>query len=171
MMPEITTKQALLDEMERAHQDLVRWLAARDEADKTAAVLDEGWSVKDSLVHLADWQKITIHTLTRGLQGEQVKRFIPGFEYDTPDQHDAVMQALNDHLYEQSKDRTLDDVMGDFRSTHRAMYDFTAGLSESDIFDPQRFAWREGSPAYEMIAGNTFEHYDEHLGWIKRAIS
>lgn len=168
-MPQITTKQELLDEMERAHQDMVRWLAARDRADKIAPVLDAGWSVKDALAHLTDWEKITIQTLTRALQGEPVKRFIPGFEYDTPDQLEPVMNALNEHLYTQSKERTLDDVMGDFRATHRAMSEFIAGLSESDIFDPGRFAWRNGAPVYHMLAGNTFEHYDEHLGWIQRA--
>jgi len=39
-----------------------------------------------------------------------------------------------------------------------------------DIFDPNRFAWRNGSPAFDMLAGNTFEHYDEHRQWILESL-
>jgi len=50
------------------------------------------------------------------------------------------------------------------------MFDFVAQMNENDIFDPQRFAWRNGSPAFDMLAGNTYEHYDEHRQWILEAL-
>lgn len=162
-------KQELLNEIERAHQDMMRFLAALDDAEKTAPILNEGWSVKDALAHLTDWEKMSLDWLTRSLQGEQVKRFVEGFQYDTEEEHVPVMEKLNTHLFEQNKNRSLDDVLRDFRATHRTIFDFVAQMNENDIFDPNRFAWRNGSPAFDMIAGNTFEHYDEHRQWILEA--
>lgn len=163
-------KQTLLNEIERAHQDMTRWLAALSDDEKTAPILNEGWSIKDSLAHLIDWEKMTLDWLARSLQGEQVKRFVEGFQYDTEAEREAVMEKLNTHLYEQNKNRSLQEVMQDFRATHRAIFDFVAQMNDDDIFDPNRFAWRNGSPAFDMLAGNTYEHYDEHRQWILEAL-
>lgn len=168
-MNQPTTKQELLNEIERAHQDMVRFLAALSDEEKTAPVLNEGWSTKDSLVHLVDWEKMMMGWLTQSLQGAQVKRFVPGFQYDSEAEREPTMEKLNAHLYEQGKNRPLDDVMSDFRATHRAILDFVTQMSETDIFDPNRFAWRNGSPAFDTIAANTFQHYDEHREWIAEA--
>lgn len=165
-MTQPTTKQEVLKEIERSHQDLVRVLASMSDEEKVAPILQDGWSVKDSLAHLVAWEKMTMDWLMRSLRGEQVKRFVEGFQYDTEQQREPVMEALNQHLFEQNKSRALEDVMRDLRSTHRAIAEFVAQMDERDIFDPHRFAWRQGSPALDMIAGNTYDHYAEHQGWI-----
>ncbi|OQY82874.1 MAG: hypothetical protein B6D41_17760 [Chloroflexi bacterium UTCFX4] len=163
-------KQELLREIERAHQDMMRFLAALSDDEKTAPILNEGWSVKDSLAHLIDWEKMSLDWLARSLRGEEVKRFVQGFQYETEAEREAVMEKLNTHLFEQNKNRALDDVLQDFRATHRAIFNFVAQMNENDIFDPNRFAWRNGSPAFDMLAGNTFEHYDEHRQWILESL-
>jgi hypothetical protein len=163
-------KQELLREIERAHQDMMRFLAALSDDEKTAPILNEGWSVKDSLAHLIDWEKMSLDWLARSLRGEEVKRFVQGFQYETEAEREAVMEKLNTHLFEQNKNRALDDVLQDFRATHRAIFNFVAQMDENDIFDPNRFAWRNGSPAFDMLAGNTFEHYDEHRQWILESL-
>lgn len=169
-MHQPTTKQELLNEIERAHQDMVRFLAALSDEEKTAPILDEGWSAKDSLAHIVDWEKMTIDWTTRSLQGENVKRFTPEFQFNSEDERVPVMEKLNTHLYEQNRNRSLDDVMRDFRATHRALAELVAQLDEQDIFDPDRFAWRNGSPAFDMLAGNSYDHYDEHREWIRIGI-
>ncbi len=165
-MNEPTTKPELLNEIERAHQDMVRVLASMSDEEKVAPILQDSWSVKDSLAHIVAWEKMAMDWMTRSLEGEQVKRFIEGFQYDTEAEREPVMHALNRHLYEQNKNRALHEVMGEFRATHRAMLEFVAQVDERDLFDPNRFAWRNGSPASDMIGGNTYAHYAEHQGWI-----
>lgn len=166
-MTQPTSKTELLAEIERAHQDMVRYLASLTDEDKVAPILDEGWSIKDSLAHLVAWENLTVDWLERSLQGEQVRRQIPGFVYPADADPESVMQAENQYMYEQSRERPLADVVKDFRSAHRAIYDFVAQMEERDIFDPNRFPSRNGSPALNLIAGDTYEHYDEHLGWIQ----
>jgi hypothetical protein len=161
-----TNKAQVLQAIEQSHQDLVRVLASMSDEEKTAPILQDGWSVKDSLAHIVAWEKMTMDWLTRSLQGEFVRRYVPGFIYNSPEEQEPVMQALNQRLCEENRLRSLDDVLRDFRSTHRDMLNFIAGMNEKDIFDPDRFAWRNGSPALDMIGGNTYEHYAEHQGWI-----
>ena len=31
-------------------------------------------------------------------------------------------------------------------------------VTEDDLIDPQRFAWRKGDPMWHMVAANTWEH-------------
>jgi hypothetical protein len=166
-MGEPKTKQELLDAITRAHEDMARLLAAMSDEEKTAPILHDGWSVKDSLAHIVAWEKLTLDWMTRSLDGEQIRRFVPGFQYDSEERREEVMEALNHHLYEQNLNRPLDEVMQDFSATYRVLLNFIAGLDEGDIFDPHRFAWRAGSPALDMLGGNTYDHYAEHQGWIE----
>jgi hypothetical protein len=93
-------------------------------------------------------------------------RFTPEFVL-TEENGEETMNRLNDHLYAQNRTRALDEVLADFRQTHAQVVDELSQLSEEDIFDPKRFAWREGVPLLATIAGNTYGHYQEHLGWIR----
>lgn len=165
-MTEPTNKQNLLDEIERSHQDMMRLLASLTDDEKLATIRDNDWNTKDVLAHLIRWEKMAMDWMTRSLAGEHVKRFIPGYQYDTEEQRVPVMDALNIYLWELDKDRPLAEVMQDFRATHRAIYDFVAGIDDQDLFDPNRFAWRNGSPAADMLGTNTYDHYSEHGGWI-----
>ena len=161
-MSEPTNKTELLEKIESAHQDMMRLLAAMSEEQLTAPNLDGGWSAKDALSHIIAWEMMAMDWLARSVRGEHVKRFIPGFQYDTEAEREATMEKLNTHLFERDKNRALADVMQDFRAAHKAFYDLVAQTSDADIFDPNRFAWRNGSPAFDMIAANTYEHYREH---------
>jgi Protein of unknown function (DUF1706) len=35
-------------------------------------------------------------------------------------------------------------------------------MNEEDLIGPQRFAWMKGNPLYYLVAGDTYEHYEEH---------
>ena len=161
-MSEYTNKTELLEAIASTHQDMMRLLAAMSEQELSAPTLDGGWSPKDALAHIIAWEKMAMDWLTRSVQGEHVKRFISGFLYDTEAEREPTMERLNTFLFERDKNRTAADVLQDLRTTHKAFYDLVAQTNEKDIFDPHRFAWRNGSPAYDMILANTVEHYREH---------
>ena len=160
-MSQPTTKTELLAEIESAHQDMMRLLAAMSDGELTAPTLDGGWSPKDALAHVIAWEKMAMDWLARSVQGEHVQRFIPGFLYDTEAEREPTMELLNTFLFERDKERTVADVLQDFRATHKAFFELVAQTDEQDIFDPHRFAWRNGSPALDMILANTVEHYQE----------
>jgi hypothetical protein len=40
-------------------------------------------------------------------------------------------------------------------------------MPEDDLMNPDRFAWSQGEPLWEAIAGDTYEHYHEHIAQIQ----
>jgi hypothetical protein len=40
-------------------------------------------------------------------------------------------------------------------------------MHEEELISPQRFAWTQGSPLWQLVAGDTYEHYQEHRAQIQ----
>ena len=170
-MPTVTNKQELLAEVKAAHARMEKLLATLSPAELNATVLDEGWSVKDSLAHLVAWEKMMMGWMESLLRGEPVVRFAPGF-IETPTSGEAMMLALNEKLYQKDRGRTLADVLTAFRRTHEEVLATLNRMSEADIFEPRDFASRKGVRLLDgVIDGNTYEHYDEHYGWISKGLA
>lgn len=165
-MADPKTNAEVLALIQSSHEEMESLLASLPRERLTLPESDTGWAIKDHLVHLTEWEKMTIGWIESSERGEDVKRFAPGYEGED----EVTMNRLNDHLFEVNKSRALDDVLGDFRETHARIADIVKPLSTSDLFDPQRFAWRKGSPLINLIAGNTYEHYAEHSGWIRERL-
>lgn len=162
-------KTQVLDAMRAAHAEMQRYLAALTPEQRIAPALDDGWSVKDSLAHLSAWENMTIGWLEASLRGKEVKRYTPEFVESDGDEGITVLNALNNHLFEQNKNRDWEEVLAEFNAAHENLDRVVERMSENDIFNPARFAWRRGSPALDMIANNTYTHYAEHMEWMRRA--
>jgi|SRR5581483_3593051 len=168
-MADPKTKSKVLQAARDAYAEMQTYLASLTPEQRVAPLLDDGWSVKDSLAHIAAWENMTIGWLEASLRGEYVKRFTPEF-IQPDDQADAerMMNDLNNHLFEQNRNRSWEQVLADFNESYQRILAVIARMSDDDIFNPQRFAWRKGSPAIDMIAANTYGHYAEHLEWIRQ---
>ncbi|MDL1896466.1 ClbS/DfsB family four-helix bundle protein, partial [Anaerolineae bacterium CFX7] len=55
-----TTKQELLHRIRARHADMEELLSSLEPAQMRAPELDGGWSVKDSLAHIAAWEKVLL---------------------------------------------------------------------------------------------------------------
>jgi hypothetical protein len=80
---------------------------------------------------------------------------------------DAELDQLNEQIYQENRDRPLEDVMQALDETHAEALHLVADSSEADLFDPNRFRLHGGEPIWEAIAANTFDHYEEHGRDIK----
>ncbi|MBI4671586.1 MAG: ClbS/DfsB family four-helix bundle protein [Chloroflexi bacterium] len=163
-------KSALLRAIRASHAEMHQYLASLTPEQLGAPVLDDGWSVKDSLAHISAWENMTIGWLEASRRGEYVRRYTPEFvQGEDADEGNVVLNALNNHLFRQNHHRAWDDVLAEFNAAHENLYRVVERMTEDEIFNPTRFAWRKGSPAFDMIAGNTYDHYAEHMDWIKKA--
>lgn len=159
-------KQELLHRIRARHADMAELLASLSPAQMTAPVLDDGWSVKDSLAHLAAWENKLLGWIGNYQRGETVVRWAPGFEVDG-DNSEQQMNRYNAHLFAESRERELTAVLDTFRETFMNVVATIESLSDSEIFDDNHFPARSGSPLLNLIIGDTYEHYDEHIGWIR----
>jgi hypothetical protein len=72
----------------------------------------------------------------------------------------------NARLIEPYRTQSLQEVLVAIRTAYQQVVAAVEALSETDLFEPCRFPWREGYALWEGIANNTFAHYDEHAGMI-----
>jgi len=123
-----------------------------------------GWAVKDHLIHVAAWEDFLLARLTGRPTHEALGLDKDALAQDEDTQNAAIF-ALHRH-------RPLGDVLEAARASHRATRARLAALDDgavagsvADIVPPG--AERDERPAADWIAGNTWEHYNAHLGWIR----
>ena len=162
-MAEQMNKTKLLNEMRDGYAAFENLLAPLSETQVTTAGVNGEWSIKDILAHLAAWQKRTLNRLDAAVRNE--KPSIPGLTSD------EEMHRLNDQFYQENKARPLTDVLTDFRTTYSQILDVIQAAPEEVLIDPQRFTWLDGAALWELVAGNTYEHYQEHTESIQQWLS
>lgn len=121
------------------------------------------WSVKDTVAHLTAWMKRVLMWMDKASHGEKPAIPDDGYTWEQID-------ALNDAASARDKDRTLDDVLADFRRTYRDVLELVEALSEADLFERDFDGAFWGSP-WRLISSNTHEHFHEHLVPVREWIA
>lgn len=123
--------------------------------------LHGGWSIKDEVAHVTFWEARVLAILHAALTVE-----------DPPHRPGAdsaeKIEALNAEVFAASQQHGLDDVLADLERTHAAFVRAVEELPDDALFDPHRFPWAGGEPLMAVIAGDTYEHYPEHIRNIQR---
>ena len=159
-MTEHMEKTSILDEMSTSYAALEAILAPLDRTQYLIEGVIPGWSIKDLLAHIASWHHRLLKWLDAAVRNEEPA--ISG-----PDSVEE-MDTFNAQFYQENKSLPLDEVLTDFRTTHRQLIGFIQAMPESDLVNPDRFAWTQGEPLWKAIAGDTYEHYQEHLAQIQK---
>ena len=153
--------KAKLQEMiqsDRAQLDeLLATLSAEQMCQTT---LENQWSVKDVLAHIAAWEKRCVGWIQAGLRREKPDKPEAGYTWE-------VVDKLNEKTFQENRERPLNDVQAEYRQAHQEMLAQVQALSEDDITNPQRFSWTNGRGLVPYIAANTYEHYQEHIKQIR----
>ena len=158
-MTEQIDKTSILKEMSTSYAALEEILTSLDKMQYFIEGVIPGWSIKDILAHIASWQHRLLSWLDAAVRNE--KPTISG-----PD-NVQEMDALNAQFYQVNKALPLDKVLIDFRTSHQHIMDIVQAMPEEDLMNPHRFAWSKGEPLWQAIAGDTYEHYQEHLAQIQ----
>ena len=148
-----------------------------DETEMAEARIHGDWTVKDMLAHLSSWERLEIGWMEAVLRGERPLLYAPGFEWDESDwrKRVEVINRFNAHVLEETKERTLDDVLTEFRTTQQRMLELAGQLPEHALSDPQVFFWLAVEiprDPWTPIPVGSYEHYGQHIrwlrGWVKR---
>jgi hypothetical protein len=129
----------------------------------------QGWSVKDHLIHLAAWERSVVFFLQgkprhAGL-GVEEALFLKGSDDD-----------VNAVVFQQRKDLPLAEAFAQFREVHQQLLKLLAALTDTDLQKPYRHylpdepGHDDGSPAINVIDGNSARHFAEHLTWIEALV-
>jgi hypothetical protein len=128
-------------------------------------------AVKDVLAHLAAWERMEAGWLDASRRGAPVVRFTP--EYVVTDaNYETMIEALNAQVFADNEVRSPADILADLQAAQAAVLAAVTALSEDELNDPHAFPWWDGEPIWTSIAGNTYEHYQEHReliqAWLDR---
>jgi len=115
-----------------------------------------GWSVKDNLAHLTAWEQFMLLYHLHGHPAHEVMR-IDAATMDAVDEN-----GLNDILYRRNRDRSVAEVLTDFRRSHQQVVAFLEQLPFADLMQPRYPDDPQARPLINWVIGNTYEHYEEH---------
>ncbi|MGH7762593.1 MAG: DinB family protein [Candidatus Dormibacteraceae bacterium] len=125
----------------------------------------DGWTVKDHLAHIAAWE----HSLLALIEGHDRERAM-GLS-GSVEGIDNVNEAIR-KLHETD---TPGEALAYFRDSHARLVAALEKLSDADLQKPySHFQPKdpdEKRPVVGWVAGNTYEHYAEHIDWIDHLLS
>ena len=128
-------KTALLSEVRRGRTALDATLALLTPRQMTTSgVTRGGWSVKDILAHLVEWQQMNLDWYAAGLQGEKPAMPAPGYTL-------RELPRLNEMIFRKHHGRSLQAVLSDYRTYHERVVALIETVAEADLVTLQRFSW------------------------------
>jgi hypothetical protein len=116
------------------------------------------WSFKDVLAHLAHWEAFLPDWIAASRRGEHVETPAPGLTWKD-------LHILNQRIYEEHCDQSLDDVLEYFRSTHTRFMVLAESLTDEEVLTPGFYAFTGDGPLYDWLNA-----YAAHDLWGKRKI-
>jgi hypothetical protein len=151
------TKDELIQKIESEWDNLQASLDGLTEEQMHQPGVVGEWTIKDILAHITAWQTRLITTLFKAERGV------------TPEMTEAgkTVDQMNEKFYREMKDRSFDQVWDDLDSSYHQLLSRLEGWKEKDLFDPKRFKWMKGDPFAAYIAGDSYEHYEEHAAQIR----
>ena len=154
----------LLARIQRSRLALERTLAPLTEAQMTAPG-PTGWSIKDHLAHLAAWESGVVALLNRR------SRFA-AMNLEAAVVQGMTEEEINEVIYQQHAGLSLAQVRDQLDAAEREMRQVLQRLDDHELLAPYASFLPEGSagrqdPVLYAIAGNTYEHYDEHREYIE----
>jgi hypothetical protein len=157
--------RALLEQIEESWNDLFETVTKLGPGGLLRAGPD-GWVVKDHLAHIAAWE----HSLLGLIEGRD-RVSAMGVQRPVEESTDAINAAvLKLHAGE-----TPEQVLKYYRDSHGSLMAGLGKLSEADLQKPYGYFQPsepdEKRPVIDWVAGNTYEHYAEHIGWINQLTS
>ena len=151
--------------IEAGWNELVELVNQVEEAGRLSHAGADGWTVKDHLAHAAAWE----HSLLALIEGHD-RSSAMGLSVPL-EEIDDVNEAIRT-LHETD---TADESLAYFRDSHARLVAALGKLSDFDLEKPyshyQPNDPDEKRPVVGWVAGNTYEHYAEHIGWINQLLS
>ncbi|HEX9656558.1 MAG TPA: ClbS/DfsB family four-helix bundle protein [Bacteroidota bacterium] len=147
-------QKELLDEIHVERTTLDNTLALLTKRQMTqAGVTRGGWSVKDILAHLVEWQQMNLNWYAAGLRGEKPAIPAPGITM-------REIPRLNQMIYRKHHRRPLSDVLRDYEANHARVVALIKSLPDEDLITLGRYSWTGPSwTLSDYLRASTAAHY------------
>jgi hypothetical protein len=155
--PERLTPQKLWVAIKKGRAEYSTVYANLSEAEMTRIPgAQDDWSVKDQIAHLIWWENFCIARITLMMAGEPVN-IVKDFN------------AVNAQVYAQAKDLPLKTVLDAFAINLARFEGLLNTITDAQLNTKEGYQANGRSP-YDILSGNTFEHYKEHQPDLERYV-
>ena len=141
-------KTEILQRVRVTHQELEDQLAGLPPAKMTQPGVNDDWSVKDVLAHIAWWEQHLLRRLRTGQDDLYTAGVDPG----------GATHKANAEIFAASRERALDDIRAEFDASFQQL------LAELEALPPED---AEQDEIYRAIGADTFVHYPEHTEMLR----
>lgn len=163
-MAETMSKSELLAPLNARRAEWEALLAEVPEGRMTEPGAAGTWSVKDVLAHVAVYERWTADQLNAMMRGETEMYVAP----DTPPGANTDDTDLRNAAYYAAwRDRSLADVRRESHEAFELLRTAIERAPEDLLNETQRYAWLGDSPVWQMLPGNSYEHYQDHIPSIR----
>jgi hypothetical protein len=165
----VTTKDELLSAINSEFQSLKGLLDRLSDTQMTSIRDSQGWTVKDHIAHLTDWERSALFFF----QGRPRHLAIG---VDESLYLREIENELNEVMRVQHQDTPLVEVVANFKDVHEELLRLLETLEDEDFQRPYSHYLPEepgdsgDRPAINVAYGNTAQHYREHHEWIESLI-
>jgi hypothetical protein len=158
-----TDKSTMLEQVRNGWWRLQNVLDQLTQNEMNDVHVEDRWTVKDVIAHLAFWESNLLGWLNEAAQGQRPSRPDSGLT-------DPVIDEMNAANYRAHVHRPIHDVLKDAAETHEALMEALLHLPE-DPNDRSYRVWENEEQPWSVIAGNTYEHYEEHIEPIEAYVN
>jgi hypothetical protein len=163
-------KDELIANMRRGYADFTLYIRAHDPTQLTILTDDAGWTVKDHAMHAVMWEESIYALLNRLPRAERMgidPALIAAWD----------VEAINAAIQHRTRYLSVGDALRRFEETHTRVMAAVEALSQAELeqplgnFLPEAPEQYKGDPIYLYIAGNSYEHYEEHRPWLDAIVA
>ena len=147
-------KKELLAEILSQRQQLMELLDSIPRKQLTVTGINKaGWSIKDVLTHLVDWEIRTVNWCEIGATGETPEMPGYGFKWNQ-------LRELNEKIYRKHRRKSVKKVLEEFDAAHDSTLRLIAKLNNKQLTTIGFFEWTGKSwTVSDYLRGNTASHY------------
>mgnify|MGYP001032694283 FL=1 len=149
-------KITFLGRMKASREALEAAVAALSPEQVERSAVDGEWSPKDVLAHITWHEQQMIGVI------EQMA-LVGSAWWNLP------TDERNAHIYALNQERAWEDVLAEAQQVYPCLYQALAALPEAAFQDASLYREMPADWApWQVFAGNTFEHYEQHLEALRR---
>jgi hypothetical protein len=147
----MTLKPKLLDYIQRAYDEEVRFVAAAGDEELAREGAPDDWATKDVFAHIGSWKSLLAERLDLD-------------DHDNPSPLYALpLDEQNFEFYEEYAAKPWPEVRSLVDRGYREIQAATEALAEGYLSDVDRFPWQDGRPIWQRIYHIAYYHPLYHL--------
>lgn len=164
------SKAELLAKIEQGWNDFQSYLMSLTPIDVTVPTDPAGWTALDHVMHVADWENGTLALMNRQNRAEAMGLDAAAWAKAWAGDWDTI----NGLMQQRNKHKSLPEAREFVMGIHQRLIDAIQTLTDDDLYRPYSDYQPDSDldrPIITWLQSNTYEHYNEHKGYIAKIVS